>query len=93
MENPSLPIHKAILSISAAARTCRRQAMSARFKLLSTAGAYWRGDERNPMLQRIYGTSFPTKAELDAHLARLEEIKRRDHRKVGKELDLISDPG
>ncbi|MBI3356117.1 MAG: threonine--tRNA ligase [Nitrospirae bacterium] len=60
------------------------------FKLLSTAGAYWRGDERNPMLQRIYGTSFPTKAELDAHLARLEEIKRRDHRKVGKELDLIS---
>ncbi len=60
------------------------------FKLLTTAGAYWRGDERNPMLQRIYGTSFPTKAELDAHLARLEEIKRRDHRKVGKDLDLIS---
>ncbi len=59
-------------------------------KLLNTAGAYWRGDERNPMLQRIYGTSFPTKAELDAYLARLEEIKRRDHRKVGKELDLIS---
>lgn len=59
-------------------------------KLLTTAGAYWRGDERNPMLQRIYGTSFPTKGELDAHLARLEEIKRRDHRKVGKELDLIS---
>jgi threonyl-tRNA synthetase len=56
-------------------------------KLLTTAGAYWRGDERNPMLQRIYGTSFPTKAELDAHLAKLEEIKRR---KVGKELDLIS---
>ena len=60
------------------------------FKLLNTAGAYWRGDERNPMLQRIYGTSFPTKTELDAYLARLEEIKRRDHRKVGKELDLIS---
>jgi len=60
------------------------------FKLLNTAGAYWRGDERNPMLQRIYGTSFPTQAQLDAHLARLEEIKRRDHRKVGKELDLIS---
>ena len=60
------------------------------FKLLSTAGAYWRGDERNPMLQRVYGTSFPTKEELDAHLARLEEIKRRDHRKVGKDLDLIS---
>ena len=60
------------------------------FKLLSSAGAYWRGDERNPMLQRIYGTSFPTQAELDAHLAKLEEIKRRDHRKLGKELDLIS---
>jgi len=60
------------------------------FKLLTTAGAYWRGDERNPMLQRIYGTSFPTKDALDAHLARLEEIKRRDHRKVGKELDLFS---
>jgi threonyl-tRNA synthetase len=59
-------------------------------KLLTTGGAYWRGDERNPMLQRIYGTSFPTQAEVDAYLARLEEIKRRDHRKVGKELDLIS---
>ncbi|WHZ27042.1 MAG: Threonyl-tRNA synthetase [Nitrospira sp.] len=59
-------------------------------KLLTTAGAYWRGDERNPMLQRIYGTSFPTRTEVDAYLARLEEIKRRDHRKVGKELDLIS---
>ncbi|MDF0676557.1 MAG: threonine--tRNA ligase [Nitrospira sp.] len=59
-------------------------------KLLNTAGAYWRGDERNPMLQRIYGTSFPTSEEVDAYLARLEEIKRRDHRRVGKELDLIS---
>jgi threonyl-tRNA synthetase len=60
------------------------------FKLLSTGGAYWRGDERNPMLQRIYGTSFPTQAELDQHLAKLEEIKRRDHRKLGRELDLIT---
>ena len=60
------------------------------FKLLSTGGAYWRGDERNPMLQRVYGTSFPTRKELDAHLAKLEEIKRRDHRKLGKELDLIT---
>ncbi|MGZ8404420.1 MAG: threonine--tRNA ligase [Nitrospira sp.] len=59
-------------------------------KLLTTGGAYWRGDERNPMLQRIYGTSFPTQAEVDAYLAKLEEIKRRDHRKVGKDLDLIS---
>ncbi len=62
----------------------------AALKVLSTGGAYWRGDERNPMLQRIYGTSFPTRAELDAHLAKLEEIKRRDHRKLGKELDLIT---
>jgi threonyl-tRNA synthetase len=59
-------------------------------KLLSSAGAYWRGDERNPMLQRIYGTSYPTQTELDAYLAKLEEIKRRDHRKLAKELDLIT---
>ncbi len=59
-------------------------------KLLSTGGAYWRGDERNPMLQRIYGTSFPTQAALDAYLAKLEEIKRRDHRKLGKDLDLVT---
>ena len=62
------------------------------FKVLHAAGAYWRGDERNPMLQRIYGTSFPTREELDAHLQKLEEIKRRDHRKLGKELDLFSSP-
>ena len=59
-------------------------------KLLSSAGAYWRGDERNPMLQRIYGTSFPSQKALDQHLTKLEEIKRRDHRKLGKELDLFS---
>ncbi len=62
----------------------------AHFKLMTVAGAYWRGDEKNRMLQRIYGTSFPTKEELDAHLARLEEAKRRDHRKLGRELDLFS---
>ncbi len=60
------------------------------FKLLSTGGAYWRGDERNPMLQRIYGTSFPSDKALKAHLHKLEEIKKRDHRKLGKELDLFS---
>ena len=60
------------------------------FKVLHSAGAYWRGDERKPMLQRIYGTSFPTRQDLDAHLHKLEEIKRRDHRKLGKELDLFS---
>lgn len=57
--------------------------------LLETAGAYWRGDERNPMLQRIYGTAFATQKELDEHLARLEEAKRRDHRRLGQELDLF----
>ncbi|MBD3308237.1 threonine--tRNA ligase [candidate division KSB3 bacterium] len=60
------------------------------FKLLGTAGAYWRGDERNPMLQRIYGTSFPSKKALKQYLERVEEAKRRDHRKLGKELDLFS---
>jgi len=60
------------------------------FKLTSVAGAYWRGDERNEMLQRIYGTAFPNKELLDAHLALLEEAKRRDHRRLGKELDLFS---
>jgi len=60
------------------------------FKLLSLAGAYWRGDERNPMLQRIYGTAYETEEDLKAHLARLEEIARRDHRRLGKELDLFS---
>ncbi|CAA9560241.1 MAG: Threonyl-tRNA synthetase [uncultured Thermomicrobiales bacterium] len=60
------------------------------FKLQSVAGAYWRGDERRPMLQRIYGTAWPTQEELDAHLHRLEEAQRRDHRRLGRELDLFS---
>jgi threonyl-tRNA synthetase len=59
------------------------------FKLLSSSGAYWRGDEKNPMLQRIYGTAWPTREELDQHLWRLEEAKKRDHRKLGRELDLF----
>jgi threonyl-tRNA synthetase len=60
------------------------------FKLLSIAGAYWRGNEKNKMLQRIYGISFPTRDAVDAYVTRLEEIKRRDHRKLGKDLDLFS---
>jgi threonyl-tRNA synthetase len=60
------------------------------FKLLSIAGAYWKGDEKNARLQRIYGTSFFDKKELRQHLHRLEEAKKRDHRKLGKELDLFS---
>ncbi|WP_028546742.1 threonine--tRNA ligase [Paenibacillus taiwanensis] len=59
------------------------------FKLLSVAGAYWRGDANNKMLQRIYGTSFPKKAELAEHLQLVEEAKKRDHRKLGKELELF----
>lgn len=60
------------------------------FKLLSVAGAYWRGDEKNKMLQRIYATSFPKKKMLEEYLHRLEEAKKRDHRKLGRELDLFS---
>ncbi len=60
------------------------------FKLLSVAGAYWKGNEHNPQLQRIYGTAFFSRKELDEYLNKLEEAKRRDHRKLGKELDLFS---
>jgi len=60
------------------------------FKLLSVAGAYWRGDEKRPMLQRIYGTAWPSQAELDDYLARVEEAQRRDHRRLGRDLDLFS---
>ncbi len=60
------------------------------FKLMSVAGAYWRGDEENPMLQRIYGTAWRNKKELKAHLKMLEEAKKRDHRKLGKELEIFT---
>ncbi len=60
------------------------------FRLLRTAGAYWRGDESRPMLQRIYGVAFPTTEELEAYMAKLAEAARRDHRRLGKELDLFS---
>ncbi|MDE6817231.1 MAG: hypothetical protein K2P71_14550 [Lachnospiraceae bacterium] len=60
------------------------------FKLLSVAGAYWRGDEKNKMLTRIYGTSFPNEELLEEYLSRLEEAKKRDHRKLGKELGLFA---
>jgi len=62
------------------------------FKLMRVAGAYWRGDERNPQLQRIYGTAWATEADLQAHLRRLDEAAKRDHRKLGVELDLFSFP-
>ena len=60
------------------------------FKLLSVAGAYWRGDERRQMLQRVYGTAFESQEALDEHLSRLEEARRRDHRHLGRQLDLFS---
>ena len=59
------------------------------FKLMKVAGAYWRGDSKNEMLQRIYGTAWATKDEQDAYLHMLEEAERRDHRKIGRELDLF----
>jgi threonyl-tRNA synthetase len=59
-------------------------------KLMSVAGAYWRGDEHNPMLQRIYGTAWRNKDELNAYLKMLEEAKKRDHRKLGKELEIFT---
>jgi threonyl-tRNA synthetase len=62
------------------------------FKLMRVAGAYWRGDEKRPMLQRIYGTAWESQAALDAHLHQLEEAERRDHRRLGPELDLFSFP-
>jgi threonyl-tRNA synthetase len=62
------------------------------FKLLSLAGAYWRGDERRPQLQRIYGTAWATEDDLEAYLHRMEEAERRDHRKLGRQLDLFSFP-
>jgi threonyl-tRNA synthetase len=62
------------------------------FKLMRVAGAYWRGDEKRPMLQRVYGTAWASKKDLEAHLHRLEEAEKRDHRKLGAELDLFSFP-
>ncbi|MDR2951862.1 MAG: threonine--tRNA ligase, partial [Treponema sp.] len=67
-----------------------REINSAAFKLQNIAGAYWRGDENRPMLTRIYGTAWETPKELKAHLAFLEEVEKRDHRRLGKEMDLYS---
>ncbi len=71
-------------------RTCPSTEKLKAFKLLSIAGAYWKGSENNPQLQRIYGTAFFTKKELDDYLNRLEEAKKRDHRRIGKELELFA---
>ncbi|MFC4452254.1 threonine--tRNA ligase [Deinococcus sonorensis] len=68
----------------------RTGALPTSFKLMSTSGAYWRGNENNPILQRVYGVAFATQKELDEYLERLEEAKRRDHRRLGKELELFT---
>ena len=80
---------------SAGGRTCQSTGLVGAVKLLSVAGAYWRGSEQNKMLQRIYRTSFPKPKDLDEYLQRIEEAKRRDHRKLGQNLDLfgIADEG
>ena len=77
---------------SAAARICPTTKRIPAFKLMRSAAAYWRGDEKNPQLQRIYGTAWESKDALDAYLHRIEEAERRDHRKLGRELDLYSFP-
>ena len=74
-----------------AARAAARARLG-HFKLMKVAGAYWRGNEKGPMLQRIYGTAWESKAALDEHLHRLEEAEKRDHRKLATELDLLSFP-
>jgi threonyl-tRNA synthetase len=92
-EPPKLSIyqHGPFVDLCRGPHLANTQDISAKgLKLLSIAGAYWRGDERRPMLQRIYGTVWPSAKELRAYLHKLEEIKRRDHRKLGKELDLYS---
>ncbi len=82
-------IIKVISLTFAVVYTYHQQDKLKEFKLLSLAGAYWRGNSDNKMLQRIYGTAFFTKEELKHHLQMLEEAKERDHRKIGKELDLF----
>ena len=74
---------------SAAARTCRTSSPIKAVKLTGLAGAYWRGDERNTQLTRIYGTAFFTQADLDAYLERLEQARANDHRRLGPQLDLF----
>ena len=83
-------IARAIGSISAAVPMCRPPGSIKAFKLTSIAGAYWRGDSRNEQLQRIYGTAWANRKDLEAYLKRIEEAKQRDHRRLGPALDLFS---
>ncbi len=88
-EKVSLYRHGPFLDLCEGPHVARTGEVKA-FKLTGLAGAYWRGDERNPMLQRIYGALFETQEELHEHLRQLEEAQRRDHRRLGRELDLFS---
>ena len=88
-EDVGLCTHDTFLDLCAGRHVDRSSQVGA-FKLMSIAGAYWRGDEHNPMLTRIYGALYPTQEELDVHLQHLEEARERDHRKLGRELDLFA---
>ena len=89
LTNPFHFIATESFSISAPARTSCVPETSARFSLTHVASAYYKGDEKNPQLQRIYGTAFKNKTQLDEYFAMLEEAKKRDHRKLGKELEIF----
>ena len=84
-----VPVRRGRLRGPAGARTCPSTGKLKHFKLMKVAGAYWRGDHRNEMLQRVYGTAWATKEELQQYLTMLEEAEKRDHRKLGRELDLF----
>lgn len=91
-ENEPITLYKSgsFTDLCRGGHVTRTGEISSHFKLTSLAGAYWRGDENRPMLQRVYGVLFTTKGELDGYLTRLEEAKKRDHRKLGQELDLFT---
>ena len=95
MERPALrPISKKLPRSTTAATMSRirytlRMSRGTAFKLMKVAGAYWRGKSDNEMLQRIYGTAWPSKKDLDAYLTMLEEAEKRDHRRIGREMDLF----
>jgi threonyl-tRNA synthetase len=86
----SLSISRVILPISAVARIFRIPDFIKAAKLTSVAGAYWKGDEKNKQLTRVYGVTFPKQKELDEYLLMLEEAKKRDHRRLGKELSIFT---
>ena len=83
-------IPREILLISAAVRIFPHTGFIKAIKLTNIAGAYWKGDEKNKMLTRVYGVTFPSQKELDEYLQMLEEAKKRDHRKLGKELGIFT---